>query len=149
MHCGDQRQTALWLGRRLSTRHNRVQGRSQGTTLSASDLHNARANILNSFYNMEYKVIKKIWQNKVWIEAGIPCINISPIRHNAFALVIVYFNNDVIIPFNFMTWQINTKATQRTLFTARARMRPNLFEISGSAARTYLLFDIQGLNHEY
>ena len=30
-----------------------VQGRSQGTTLSASDLHNARATILNPFYNME------------------------------------------------------------------------------------------------
>ena len=29
-------------------------GRSQGTTLRASDLHNARATILNPFYNMEY-----------------------------------------------------------------------------------------------
>ena len=38
----------------------RVQGRSQGTTLSASDLHNARATILNPFYNMECKIIKKI-----------------------------------------------------------------------------------------
>ena len=32
-----------------------VQGRSQGTTLSAS----ARAIILNPFYNMEYKIINK------------------------------------------------------------------------------------------
>ena len=32
----------------------RVQGRSQGTTLSAFDLHNARSTILNPFYNMEY-----------------------------------------------------------------------------------------------
>ena len=30
------------------------EGRSQGTTLSTSDLHNARATILNPFYNMEY-----------------------------------------------------------------------------------------------
>ena len=37
-----------------------VQERSQGTDLSASDLHNARATILNLFYNMEYKIIKKI-----------------------------------------------------------------------------------------
>ena len=37
------------------TSRRRVQGRSQGTTLSASDLHNARATILNPFYNMEYK----------------------------------------------------------------------------------------------
>ena len=29
-----------------------VQGSSQGTTLSASDLHNARTTILNPFYNV-------------------------------------------------------------------------------------------------
>ena len=40
------------------TLHERVQGRSQGTTLSASDLHNARATILNPFYDMEYIKIK-------------------------------------------------------------------------------------------
>ena len=49
------------LGRRPCTSRRRVQGRSQGTTLSASDLHNARATILNPFYNMESKIIKKIW----------------------------------------------------------------------------------------
>ena len=48
MHCGDQRHARLCLGRRPCTRRRRVQGRSQGTTLSASDLHNARATILNS-----------------------------------------------------------------------------------------------------
>ena len=31
--------------------------------LSASDLHNAQATILNPFYDMEYKMIKKIKQN--------------------------------------------------------------------------------------
>ena len=31
-----------------------TKGRSQGTTLSAFDLHNARSTILNLFYNMEY-----------------------------------------------------------------------------------------------
>ena len=35
-------------------------GRSQGSTLSASNLHNAQANILNPFYNKEYKMINKI-----------------------------------------------------------------------------------------
>ena len=34
-----------------------LQGRSQGTTLSVSDLHHARATILNLFYNMEYEII--------------------------------------------------------------------------------------------
>ena len=55
MHCGDQRHAGLCLGRRPCTSRRRVQGRSQGTTLSASDLHNARATILNPFYNMEYQ----------------------------------------------------------------------------------------------
>ena len=40
-------------------------------TLSASDLYNARAAILNPFYNMEYKIIKKIRQNTTWIEVDI------------------------------------------------------------------------------
>ena len=65
-----------------------VQGRSQGTTLSASDLHNARATIHNPFYNMEYKIIKKIRQNKTWIETDIACIKLTPYRLNAFAPVI-------------------------------------------------------------
>ena len=38
---------------------------SQGTTPSASDLHNARATILYPFYNMEYKIINNIRQNKM------------------------------------------------------------------------------------
>ena len=59
MHCGDQRHAGLCLGRRPCTSRRRVQGRSQSTTLSASDLHNARATIVNPFYNMEYKMIKK------------------------------------------------------------------------------------------
>ena len=56
------------------TSRRRVQGRGQGTTLSASDLHNARVTILNPFYNMEYKTIKEIRQNTTWIEADILCI---------------------------------------------------------------------------
>ena len=57
----------------------REQGHSQNTTLSASDLNNIRAAILNPFYNIEYKIIKKIWQDKTWIEADIPCIISLPI----------------------------------------------------------------------
>ena len=63
MHCGDQKHAWLCLGRRPCTSRRRVQGRSQGTTLSTSDLHNARASILNPFYNMEYEIITKIEQN--------------------------------------------------------------------------------------
>ena len=59
MHCGDQRHAGLCLGRSPCTSRRRVQGRSQGTTLSASDLHNAGATILNPFYNMVLVYINK------------------------------------------------------------------------------------------
>ena len=75
------------------------------TTLSASDLHNARATILNPFYNMEYKIIKKIRQNTAWIEADILAKNLTPNRCNALAPAIVYVSNDVTIPFNSVTSQ--------------------------------------------
>ena len=83
----------------------RVQGRSQGTTLSASDLHNAWATILNPFYNMEYQIMKKIRQNMTWIEADILGINLTPNLYNAPAQAIVNVSNDVTIPFNSVTSQ--------------------------------------------
>ena len=105
MHCGDQRHAGLCLGQRPCTSRRRVQGRSQGTTLSASDLHNARATILNPFYNMEYKIIKKIRQNTAWIEADILGKNLTPDWCNALAPAIVYVSNDITIPFNAVTSQ--------------------------------------------
>ena len=62
--------------------HRQVQGCRQGTTLSASDLHNARATIFNPFYNMECKIIKKIRQKDTSIKADIPSINATPNRYN-------------------------------------------------------------------
>ena len=82
-----------------------MQGRSQGTTLSASDLHNARATILNPFYNMEHKIIKKIRQNMTSIDEDILGINLTPNRYNALVPAIVYVSNDVTIPFNSVTSQ--------------------------------------------
>ena len=90
---------ALVRGRR------RVQGRSQGATLSASDLHNAWATILNPFYNLEYKIIKEIRRNTTWIEAEILGINLTPNLYNVLAPAIVYVSNDVTIPFNSLTSQ--------------------------------------------
>ena len=95
----------LCLGGRPCTSRRQVQGCSQGTTLSASDLYNARATILNPFYNMEYKIIKKIRQITTWIEADILGINLTSNRYNALAPAIVYDSNDVTIPFNSMTSQ--------------------------------------------
>ena len=77
----------------------------QGTTLRASDLHNARATIFNLFYNMEYKIFKKIEQNMTGIEADILGINLTPNQYNALAPATVYANNDVTIPFNSVTSQ--------------------------------------------
>ena len=73
--------------------------------LSACDLHNARATILNPFYNMEYKIIKKIRQNTAWIEAHILGKYLTPNWCNALAPAIVYVSNDVTIPFNAVTSQ--------------------------------------------
>ena len=70
-----------------------------------ADLYNARATILNPFYNMEYKIIKKISQNTTWIEAEILGINLTPNRYNALAPAIVNVSNDVTIPFNSVTSQ--------------------------------------------
>ena len=82
-----------------------MQGRSQGTTLSASDLHNAREAIRNPFYNMEYQIMKKIRQNKSQIEADIPSINLVPNRYNALGPAIVYVSNDVTMTMKSMTSQ--------------------------------------------
>ena len=68
-----------------------------------SQSHNARATILNPFYNMEYKIITKISQNTAWIEADIPGTNLTPNRYNALTPAIVYVSDDVTIPFNSVT----------------------------------------------
>ena len=62
--------------------------------------------LLTPFYNMECKIIRKIGQNRTWIVAAIPCVNVTPNRHNAIAQAIVYVSNDVTIPFNSMTSQL-------------------------------------------
>ena len=50
-------------------------------------------------------MIMKIRQNTTWIEADILGINLTPNRYNALAPAIVYFSNDVTIPFNSVTSQ--------------------------------------------
>ena len=136
MHCGDQRHAGLCLGRRPCTSRRWVQGRSQGTTLSASDLHNTRATILNPFYNMEYKIIKKIRQNTAWIEADILGKNLIPNWCSALAPAIVYVSNDVTIPFKAVTsqWQHKERCCEHT------RIRPKSFWNLRIGARTCLYF---------
>ena len=68
---------------------------------------------------MEYKIIEKIRQNKKWMEAAIPCINLIPNRYDALVEAIVDESNTITIPVNSMTSQMNVIATQRTLLWAR------------------------------
>ena len=98
---------AFWRSeaRRIVPWSETLQDVAKSTTLSASDLHDARATILYPFYNMKYKIIKKIRQNMTWIQAVILCINLTPSRYNALAPAIVYVNNDVTIIFNSVTSQ--------------------------------------------
>ena len=49
MHCGDQRHIGLCLGYVPALAYGSCRVSDQGTTLRASDLHNARATILNPF----------------------------------------------------------------------------------------------------
>ena len=79
---------------------------SQGTTLSASDLQNARTTSLNPFDNMGCRMIKKVGWIKTRIEADIPRINVTPNQSNALAPAIVYVSNDVTIPFKSVTSQL-------------------------------------------
>ena len=102
----------------------------QGTTLRASDLHNARATILNPFYNMEYEIIKKIRQNTTWIEADILSINPTPNRYNALVPAIVYVSK-MTSQSHSTQWRHNSNTKN---VTASAReWDQNRFEIDGSA----------------
>ena len=64
MHCGDQRHLGLCLGDVPALAYGSCRVSDQGTTLRASDLHNARATILNPF-------------NKVWGEIIYPFPNFN------------------------------------------------------------------------
>ena len=79
------------------------------------------------FYNMEYKIVKKIRQNTTWIEADILGMNHTPNRYNALAPAIVYVSNDVTIPFNSVTSQ---KHKER--YFARMWNRFEIFMYMGS-----------------
>ena len=49
VHCGDQRHEGLYLGSAPALAYGSSRGSDQGTTLRASDLHNALTAILNPF----------------------------------------------------------------------------------------------------
>ena len=136
MHCEDQRHAGLCLGQRPCTSRRLVQGRSQGTTRSASDLHNARATILTPFYNMEYKIIKKIRQNTTWIDRGHS-------RHKSHSQSVQCTRPSHCLR---QQWRHNpiqlrnvTIATQITLLRAREWDR-NRFEIYGSALQLISIY---------
>ena len=61
MHYGDQRHLGLCLGYVPALAYGSCRVSDQGTTLRASDLHNARATILNPFNRAHYDVIVMTW----------------------------------------------------------------------------------------
>ena len=115
----------LCFGWRPCTSRWRVQGRSLGTTLSASDLHNARATIRNPFCDMNCKKVRKQLK-KGWIQEDIPYVDFTPNCCNEIAPAIVYLNNDVTMPVNSMNSILNT-ITEQEPFCKRAWMRPKSF----------------------
>ena len=138
MNCGDQGHTGVCLGRRPCTR------RSQGTTPSASDLHNARATILNPVYGMVYKIFKKITQNKTWIEAAIPYINLTPDRYNALAsrrCLLHQWRHNPSQPHDV------TIATQITLLRTHVNGTEIVLKSTDRRSKMTLFLDVQGLNH--
>ena len=147
MHCGDHRHAGLCLGRRPCTSRRRVQERSQGTTLSASDIHNARATILNPFYNMEYKIIKKIRQNMAWIEAAILGRKLTPNWCNALAPAIALhclrqqWRHNPIQRCDF------TIATQGTLLRAHVNTTEIVLKSTDRRSNMSLFLYVQGLIH--
>ena len=142
MHFGDQRQAGLRLGRRPLTRRRRVQWRSQGAALSASDIHNARTTIRNPVYNMESK-IKKIGQNETWFEVDIPCINVTSDPYNALASAIFFCSNGVTIPFQSMMSQSHHKEA----YSASTREWGwNRIELHGSPVEYNFISSCTGAN---
>ena len=61
MHCGDQRHLGLCLGYVPALAYGSCRVSDQGTTLLASDLHNARASILNPFNSRDPHPPIKLW----------------------------------------------------------------------------------------
>ena len=144
MHCGDQRHAGLCLGRRPCTSRRRVQGHSQGTTLSASDLHNAWATILNPFDNMEYNIIKKIRQKNDVNRSGHS-------RHKSHSQSVQCTRPSHCLR---QQWRHNpiqhrdvTIATQRTLLRAHVNGTQIVLKSTDRRSNLSLFLYIQGLIH--
>ena len=121
-----------------------VGGPARAVSECRDDLHNARATILNSCYNKKYRIINEIRQNDIWIEPDIPCINLTPNRYNVPATAIVYVSNDVIIPINLMTSQINTEATQKILMRARVNSTEIVLKYTDRHSNIIPFLHVQG-----
>ena len=64
VHCEDQRHLGLWFGYVPALANGSCRVSDQDTTLRASDLHNARATILNPFNNGA--VWARYMGNRIW-----------------------------------------------------------------------------------
>ena len=92
MHCGDQRHLGLCLGYVPALAYGSCRVSDQGTTLRASDLHNARATILNPFIKCQDQIFNPVsvdlsllWDTN---QSGFTQSLDAPIRENAVEVVI-------------------------------------------------------------
>ena len=123
-----------------------MQGHSQGTTLSASDLHNVRANILNPFYNMEHKIIINItYKTKYAVNRS------GHSRHKSHSQSVQCTRPSHCLR---QQWRHNpiqlrdvTIATQRTLLRAHVNGTEIGLKSTGRRSNSSLFLYAQGLIH--
>ena len=125
--CGHLRHTGFCLGRRPCTSRRRLQGRNQCTTLTVlmSTMHGQ--SFLIPFITWNTKQIRK-WQNKTWVEADYPDINLTTNGYNTLSRVIVYVSNDTTNPFISMTLisrEIGWNSFNKTLHIVLAHILKN------------------------
>ena len=71
-------------------------------------------------------MIKKINKVKAWIQADIPCIDLTPNLYNALTPAIVYVSNDATISTNFLRY--TDRHLNITLISSCTRAKPWMFD---------------------
>ena len=82
-------------------------------------------------------------------DADIPWINLTPTWYNPLTPAIVYVTNDVKIPVNAMTPQINDIATKRTSLRAHVNGTGIVLKSTNRGCNITLFLHAQGINYGY
>ena len=135
MHCGDQRHLGLCLGYDPALAYGSCRVSDQGTTLRASDLHNARAAILNPFrigtnpsISLQYQC-QRARRNCFWMPMRrqvltvlqMVCINYSTTICKLVDLISALHQSDWRIPNWVSAKTVHSSSTNHGQTTARFR----------------------------